>query len=498
MKISLGFLLLLLGSALPSPVPEATLPNGHLMYPYGAAEGDTMNPKEDDGTSPKISTTEPFTFYGKTYHDLYVNNNGVVSFNSSVPEYTPKGIPLVDGKAFVAPYWGDVNTMQYGKIWWRENKDPKLLERITKDLKEYFPEIPFNATWAFIATWDHVAYFGSVSKKANTFQCVLTTNGNVSFVILNYGDIQWTTGTASGGNRTTGLGGMSAQAGFNSGNDKNYYSIPGSRMNQIINITKTSNVHVPGRWVFQVDNFKVTGVPKELLELVKEQEKEQEKEKSNEEQGPQSNEPSGAELATTRNLPEEEEPQVNQDNEVNSEPQGQEQMEEMEHVPSGDVHEEEKPQDNEASSEVPGQEKMEELEPVPSGDVHEEEKPQDNEASSEVPGQEKMEELEPVPSGDVHEEEKPQDNEASSEVPGQEKMEELEPVPSEDVHEEEKPQDNQEPLVNQDNEIPNEEGQKEEEENGGASAEDVPERPVQKPEQDTQIDDDSEEYDDDC
>ncbi|XP_061452969.1 alpha-tectorin-like isoform X2 [Rhineura floridana] len=265
MKTSFAFLILLLGSVWTSPVPETEETNEHLLYPYGEAEGDMKNPKDDDGTSPEVPISEPFTFYGKTYHSVYVNNNGVVSFSVPVPEYTPKSIPLVDGKAFVAPYWGDVNNILGGDIFYRETQDPELLRRVTGDINEYFPEIPFTATWAFIATWDHVAYFGTMSRRTNTFQAVLCTNGRIAFIMLNYGDIQWTTGTASEGDPRTGLGGIPAQAGFNSGDDKNYYSIPGSRTPEIINITKTSNVHTPGRWVFQVDDFKVTGVPEELM-----------------------------------------------------------------------------------------------------------------------------------------------------------------------------------------------------------------------------------------
>ncbi|KAL8220174.1 UNVERIFIED_CONTAM: hypothetical protein K2H54_040018 [Gekko kuhli] len=522
MKISCGFLLLLLGSALPSPVPETKKTNDHLMYPYGAAAGDMKNPKNDDGTSPEIKIKTPFTFYGKEYHSLYVNNNGVISFGGPVAGYTPQPIPLTDGKHFVAPYWGDVNNVLGGDIWYREVKDPEELRRITTELNEYFHDIPFTAIWAFVATWDCVAYFGSVSKKTNTFQAILATDGQTSFIVMNYGDIQWTTGAASGGDRRTGTGGMPAQAGFNSGDDKNYFSIPGSRTPEIINITKTSNVNEPGRWAFQVDDFKVTGIPEELLHPPKEEEKAN----SNEEQRPQIDEPNGAEPSTTENLPQEEEPQVVQGNEVDSEVQGQEQMEEMEPVPSGDKNDGEEPQvvqGNEVESEVEGQGQKEEIEPAPSGDVREEEEPHDvqgNEVSSEVEGQGEKEEMEQVPSGDAHEEEEPlvnQDNEVNSEVEGQGQKEEMEQVPSEDVHEEE------EPLVNQDNEvIPEAEGQEEEgmkpvpsgnqdeteesqgnqgyenlEEEGQQEKEigdvDIPDRPVQEPQLVTETDDYSEE-----
>ncbi|KAJ6610750.1 hypothetical protein lerEdw1_015226 [Lerista edwardsae] len=250
MKISVAVLLLLLA---------------HLLYPYGEAVGDMVTPKDDDGVSPKIPLSVPFTFFNKEYSSAYVNNNGVISFSVPVPEYTPDGIPLKNGKAFIAPLWADVNNVLGGEVYGRQTHDPDLLRQITIDIATYYPSLHFVPVWAMVVTWDDVAYFGSASQKRNTFQAVLTTNGHRSFVILNYPDIQWTTGVASGGDRFTGLGGTPAQAGFNTGDDKNYYSIPGSRTPAIINITRTSNVNVPGRWVFEVGNFKAPGVPGSLM-----------------------------------------------------------------------------------------------------------------------------------------------------------------------------------------------------------------------------------------
>ncbi|XP_032063131.1 alpha-tectorin-like isoform X2 [Aythya fuligula] len=256
---SFTFLLLLLAVVNVQPVQETSL-----FYPYGLDQKDHKNPKLDDGSSKKLSLAVPFTFYNKKYQTLYVNNNGVISFGSRVNQYTPDPFPLADGRSFVAPYWGDVDNVLGGDVFYRETTDPELLGLITKQINQYFPDIPFTATWAFVATWEHVAYYGSTSNKGNTFQAALTTNTETSFIILNYKDIQWTTGAASGGDAETGLGGTPAHAGFNSGDETNYYNIPGSRTDAVINITKTSNVNIPGRWVFQVDNFKVTGVPTEM------------------------------------------------------------------------------------------------------------------------------------------------------------------------------------------------------------------------------------------
>ncbi|XP_057245143.1 sushi, nidogen and EGF-like domain-containing protein 1, partial [Malurus melanocephalus] len=191
---------------------------------------------------------------------LQVNNNGVISFDEPLRHYSPEPLPMTDGQPFVAPYWADADNVLGGDIFYRQSTEPALLAAISQDIGHYFPKSLFMATWALVATWDHVAYYGSTSEKGNTFQAVLTTDSKMFYVILNYGDIQWTTGAASDGDTETGLGGTPAHAGFNSGDDTNFYNIPGSQTDAVINITTTSNVKVPGCWVFRVDDFQVTGV----------------------------------------------------------------------------------------------------------------------------------------------------------------------------------------------------------------------------------------------
>ena len=67
-----------------------------------------------------------------------------------------------------------------------------------------------------------------------------------SFVIIMYADkeIQWTTGDSSGGTE--------ALAGINAADDANHITIPGSLTPNIINITLTSNVGIPGVWMFSL------------------------------------------------------------------------------------------------------------------------------------------------------------------------------------------------------------------------------------------------------
>ena len=64
------------------------------------------------------------------------------------------------------------------------------------------------------------------------------------------GRIQWTTGDFSGG--LDGLGGTEALAGFDPGNGINYYTIAGSWTSGIIDIARTTNIGIPGTWIFKV------------------------------------------------------------------------------------------------------------------------------------------------------------------------------------------------------------------------------------------------------
>ncbi|NWX15031.1 TECTA protein, partial [Aegotheles bennettii] len=137
------------------------------LYPFGPAVGDLRTPQEDDGMSPKVTLWSSFRFYGRDHRSLYVNNNGVVSFGVGVPEYTPEPFPLPGHRPFVAPYWADVDTRLGGEVFYRQSRDPQLLARLAQDLATAVtpPEKAPEPTWAFVATWDRVPFFGAASKK---------------------------------------------------------------------------------------------------------------------------------------------------------------------------------------------------------------------------------------------------------------------------------------------------------------------------------------------
>ena len=119
--------------------------------------------------------------------------------------------------------------------------------------------------YTYVCTCEYYAYIHAYAYcyfilQVNTFQCVLVTTVTDSFVILLYadGEIQWTTGDDSGG--VDGLGGTEAVVGINVGDGINSITIPGSMTPSIINIAQTSNVGIPGMWIFQVGSGKLLHV----------------------------------------------------------------------------------------------------------------------------------------------------------------------------------------------------------------------------------------------
>ena len=159
----------------------------------------------DDLYSNSIYLPFSFSFYGTTYDSLYINNNGNISFTNPYNNFT--AFPFPDPSFnMIAPFWADVDTRSTngGNVWYKLNPH------------------------SLVIVWDHVGYFSMMEDKLNTFQLIISdgqdtivpTGNNVSFC---YGDMQWTTGAASGG--INGFSGSPATVGVNIGNGLDYFQV---------------------------------------------------------------------------------------------------------------------------------------------------------------------------------------------------------------------------------------------------------------------------------
>lgn len=173
----------------------------------GNGEADPMDPcqRNDDDISLALPLQFTFDLYGQSFTEVFVNNNGNVSFGQGFSTFTSTGFPVL-GFPMVAPFWGDVDT------------------RALESGVVYFRSEPHR----FTVIWDHVGYFGQNFDKLNTFELILSDGtdplvGLGNNVCFCYDDMQWTTGDASSG--VGGFGGVPATVGVNAGNGVDFFQI---------------------------------------------------------------------------------------------------------------------------------------------------------------------------------------------------------------------------------------------------------------------------------
>jgi len=199
-------------------------------------------PPNDDGSTGLVSLGFSFNFFGTTYTQLYVNNNGNVTFDSPLFTYTPFPL-LTTSRVIIAPFFADVDTRGPGS------------QPVT------YGTGTFGGRDAFGVNWINVGYYSLGTDKLNSFQLLLVDRSDIAAgdadIYFNYGSIQWETGSASGG--SGGLGGSSARAGYSNGVNA-AFELPGSAVNGAFldggpnALNTSSNINVPGRWLFQVRN----------------------------------------------------------------------------------------------------------------------------------------------------------------------------------------------------------------------------------------------------
>lgn len=206
----------------------------------------------DDGSTGlvalNIDGAGGINLFGVTATQLYVNNNGNVTFTAPLGTFTPSAFSTF-GSPIIAPFFADVDTRGAGSA-----------------LMTY-GNATYNGRAAFVVDWLGVGYYASHTDKLNTFQLILTDRtdtGAGNFDIeYNYDSIQWETGDASSG--SGGLGGTSAAVGYTNGSTTSF-QLTGSLVNgALLNggpnslIGHSLNSNVLGRYDFQVRNGEVIG-----------------------------------------------------------------------------------------------------------------------------------------------------------------------------------------------------------------------------------------------
>ncbi len=208
-------------------------------------------PANDDGSTGQVPLGFNINFFGVGYNQVFVNNNGNITFDQALSTFTPFGL-LNNQFKIIAPFFADVDTLVSGS-------QPVTYGSGT---------VGNRPAWG--VNWVHVGCFNTVGGGYNSFQLVLINRSDVGAgdfdIEFNYGAISWDSGTASGGNVNC-LAGSSARVGYSNGSNASF-ELTGSGVNNyfldfLAGTTTTNptalisgslNSVQPGRYLFNVRN----------------------------------------------------------------------------------------------------------------------------------------------------------------------------------------------------------------------------------------------------
>jgi hypothetical protein len=211
-------------------------------------------PREDDAPSAQASVGFNLNFFGVQTNQVFVNNNGNITFGQALSQFTPTGLNGNNGGIpIIAPFFADVDTRGGGGV-------------VT------YGTGMLCGHQAFAVNYVDVGYFDSHTDKTDSFQVVLIDRSDIGAgdfdIEFNYNNIQWETGDASGG--TDGLGGSSAVVGYSNGTGAagTNFELAGSAVNgALINggadalVSNNLLASTDGRYHFLVRNGAVMQAP---------------------------------------------------------------------------------------------------------------------------------------------------------------------------------------------------------------------------------------------
>ena len=152
----------------------------------------------DDGSTDLVDLGFTANINSTNYTQTYVNNNGNITFDNRLSQFTPAAISDGSFGPIIAPFFGDVDTRGDGS---------SLVSYGTNTLGGMNV---FGVNYINVGVYSELSIF-------NSFQMILTDRSDVGAgdfdIQFNYDSIVWEAGQASGSD-SNGLGGTSALAGY--------------------------------------------------------------------------------------------------------------------------------------------------------------------------------------------------------------------------------------------------------------------------------------------
>uniref|UniRef100_A0A158Q893 EGF-like domain-containing protein n=1 Tax=Elaeophora elaphi TaxID=1147741 RepID=A0A158Q893_9BILA len=209
-----------------------------LLYSY---RGHQELPK-DRNARVILQLKQPFQIFGKKLDKLTISTLGIISVEDS--SKVNAGDHLASsGIHGIAPFFANIDIRKGGQIFVHETDDSKVLSRATKTIASSTNDKEFQATSAVLVTYVNVTDADRTSP-GSTFQTLIISgtnkqHQNETYAQMLYKDLPWSD---------------AAEASILTYGSKDPLMLPGSGTNEIVHLSKSSNIGKPGQWLYRIDS----------------------------------------------------------------------------------------------------------------------------------------------------------------------------------------------------------------------------------------------------
>uniref|UniRef100_A0A915Q1X0 EGF-like domain-containing protein n=1 Tax=Setaria digitata TaxID=48799 RepID=A0A915Q1X0_9BILA len=209
-----------------------------LLYSY---RGHQELPK-DKNARMILQLKQPLQIFGKKLDKLMISTLGIISLEDSSKINVGDHLAS-SGIHGIAPFFANIDIRKGGQIFVEETDDPKVLSRATKTVAGSINDKKFQATTAVLVTYVNVTD-PHRTGSGSTFQTLIIggTNRqhqNETYAQMLYQDLPWKD---------------RAEASILTYGSKNPLMLPGSGTDEIVHLSKSSNIGKPGQWLYRIDS----------------------------------------------------------------------------------------------------------------------------------------------------------------------------------------------------------------------------------------------------
>nr|XP_055040010.1 nidogen-1-like isoform X2 [Misgurnus anguillicaudatus] len=234
------------------------------IFDYGIKFGDQILDAGSDSLF-ELKLNQTLFFFKEKFDSVYVSTNGFISLDKPTDEseYLRNAHPRFK---MIATFLGDLDTSdEFGKVYFREDNSPDVLDRASNHIAEAFPDDDEwnEPSYVLIITWENVSAHSQTGRGdelhnvRNTFQLVVANTDSASYAILLYPEdgLRFVSTRVDGEDQPVRVGFSEGLIpgwfGFSS-RQGSYYEITDGSEESVKALTQNTNSGTRGIWVYEI------------------------------------------------------------------------------------------------------------------------------------------------------------------------------------------------------------------------------------------------------